>query len=94
MTGPLDSDEEKMIAGSEQLRDAILIARTGEDPHTSELIEWRHTRNNDHSLKVEASLRRVREKLAAKERLAESRRVNREPCPRCGTRKDIGCKCR
>lgn len=31
-------------------------------------------------------------RIAARDRMAEIRRVNRDPCPRCNTRADIGCK--
>lgn len=35
---------------------------------------------------------RVLAALAEKDRIAEQRRVNRDPCPLCAVRADIGCK--
>jgi len=35
---------------------------------------------------------RVALAMAEKDRIAEARRVNRDPCPKCGVRSDIGCR--
>ena len=35
---------------------------------------------------------RVAASMAEKDRIAEQRRVNRDPCPKCAVRADIGCR--
>ena len=35
---------------------------------------------------------RVLAAIAEKNRMAESRRVSRDPCPKCGVRADVGCR--
>ena len=39
-----------------------------------------------------ARFARVLDRMEEKDRIANARRVSRDPCPRCGVRGDIGCK--
>lgn len=98
MIGPLPEDirrEEGMIAGSETLYRAIEAHRQGRAFKTSaQLIWWHSAQGPRPDLCAGNSIiaRRVAAAMLAKEAAAEANRRHRDPCWRCGTRADYGCK--
>lgn len=94
MSWPLTADalnERLMEQGSQNLLRAIQLAQLGKDPQTSSNLHWADCGRS--SQFFPAGSQKEGRAVSEKDIQAEANRLpRRDPCPRCGTRQDIGCK--
>lgn len=83
---PYKSHEQRMEEGSMALLNALAVARKGKTPRTSSKLLW----SSNTGLDANGSL--APEEYPDWEYQPVERGPLRDPCPRCGTRGDIGCK--
>lgn len=75
-----------MIAGTTALKDAL---ESGYGPNT---LIWREFGGGAKGLGGAHRYPEVQARMEARNELADKLRVSRDPCPKCGTRRDVGCR--
>lgn len=75
-----------MVEGSERLWQALDRAKSGRVPDTNADMIWLTEAQGKDKPSPHY------DRLLSKDRLAETLYAVRDPCPKCGTRQDIGCR--
>lgn len=96
LNGPLPDDiinAADMVAGSKALWAAVRQAQLRKPHDTPAKLVWKR-QSITSPASPEAAARQARQNAAraAAEAQIEALRVNRDPCPKCAVRADIGCK--
>lgn len=86
--------EKAMQIGSANLAKAIYVSRTGSDPKPSRELVWYRMGLTKTTWQT-GNMARENERAAVhsdRKAFAETLRVDRDPCAKCGVRGDFGCK--
>ena len=86
---------QQMEEGSAQLLQRMLVAGRGVVPKGARDLVWKspvQVKGYEPGSAKWRERQRVLKAIRENEDRIEAQRVSRDPCPRCNTRKDIGCK--
>ena len=98
LPSPIPQDvyfRQQMEEGSANLLQRMLVARQGVTSNDRSDLVWKtpvQVQGYEPGTAKWRERQRVLRAIQDNEARIEAQRVSRDPCPRCNTRKDIGCK--